>query len=247
MTDGLADRRMGGWWQRFLILGVTAGLLSAYPPIRLSAQVGHPPDASPFRDLRRGMGAQLQLGFLTGERGDVGVGHSSGMTFGLRYQAALGGPTLFTAGVAYAQTDRFIVDPLKDSLTRKSGPFPDDMLLADVGLQFLLTGSKTWHGIAPYIGASLGLAVSEGFPAADSSGYRFGTKFTVAPGAGVRWFPTRRLSVAADLRAIFWKLRYPSSFKVPNAIDSSRVLSVTAPETDWTTHPWLSIGVGWIF
>ncbi|MBI1967544.1 MAG: hypothetical protein HYS40_06110 [Gemmatimonadetes bacterium] len=211
------------------------------------AQVGHDPAASPFQDIRRGGGPMFRIGFLGGERGDVGVGQSSGVTYGLRYEAAVGGPTVLTAGFAYALTDRFAVDPLKDSLTRKSGPYADDLLLADVGLQFQLTGAKTWHGIAPYLGAAVGLAVSNGYPTADSSGYRFGTKFTIAPGAGVRWYPIRRLTVSADLRAIFWKLRYPASFRVPSPVDSSRVLRLNAPDADWTTHPWISIGVGWIF
>lgn len=223
-----------------------AVLLSAYPSNHLSAQVGYAPTASPFHDLQGGGGPAFRVGFLTGERGTVGVGHSSGMTFGVRYETAIGGPTVFTAGVSYARTDRFVVDPYKDSLSRKSGPFPDDMLLADVGLQFLLTGPKTWHGLAPYIGASLGLAISKGSPA-DTSGYEFGTKLTIAPGVGVRWYPARRITVSADLRAIFWKLRYPASYKVPSPVDSSVVLAANAPDADWTTHPWFSIGVGWIF
>ena len=221
------------------------GVLASWRPG--VGQVGFDPAASPFRDIRRGSGPMFRLGYLGGERGGVGVGHANGITYGLRYEAALGGPTFVSVGAMHARTDRFVVDPLKDSLTRKSGPYPDDMLLIDAGLQFALTGPKTWHGLAPYLGAALGLAISNGAPAADSSGYRFGTKFTVAPGAGVRWYPSRRLTVAADLRAIFWKLRYPASYRVPSPVDSSRVLPLNLPDTDWTTHPWISIGVGWIF
>lgn len=209
-------------------------------------QVGYPPAASPYHDIPRGTGPVFRIGYLGGERGTVGVGHSNGMTFGLRYDAMLGGPTVLTVGAAYALTDRFVVDPFLDSVSRRSGPYADDMALVDVGLQFMLTGPKTWHGIAPYLGAAMGLAVSRSGLGADSSGYRFGTKFTVAPGTGVRWYPARHLTVSADVRAIFWKLRYPASFKVP-AADSSRVLPQNAPETDWTTHPWISVGVGWIF
>lgn len=246
MTVGLADRRTDNrWLDRVIALGVVV-VLTASPADRLSAQVGHDPARSPFQDLRRGTGPALQIGYLTGERGSVGVGQSNGLTYGVRYEAAVGGPTLISLGFAYAATNRFVVDPLKDSTSRKSGPFADDVALIDLGLQILLTGPKTWNGLAPYIGAAMGFALSHGSPP-DSSDYAFGTKFTLAPGAGVRWYPTRRITVQADARALFWKLRYPASFKVPSPADSSRVLPVNAPDTDWTTHPWFSIGVGWIF
>jgi len=43
-----------------------------------------------------------------------------------------------------------------------------------------------------------------------------------------------------------WKLNYPITYK-DLAADGTRVLPVTAPESDWTTHYWLSLGVGWTF
>lgn len=226
------------------ILLVALGVVASWRPG--VAQVGHDPAHSPFQDLRRGTGPSFSIGYLGGERGTVGIGQSNGVTYGIRYEAAVGGPTLISLGFAYAATDRFVVNPYKDSTTRKSGPFPDDVGLFDLGLQIMLTGGKTWRGLAPYLGASMGLAISHGSPR-DTSEYKFGTKFTIAPGVGVRWYPSRRIRVQADARALFWRLNYPASFKVPSPVDSSRVLAVTAPETDWTTHPWLSIGVGWIF
>jgi len=139
-----------------------------------------------------------------------------------------------------------VVDPTKDSVSRKSGPYDNTVVLADAGLQLVLTGRKTWRGFAPYVGGALGVAVGSTVKR-DTSGYQFGTKVTIAPNAGVRWYPARRFSVRADFRLLLWKLKYPVSYKVPNAIDGGRVLPVTAPLTEWTTHPWATIGVGWTF
>jgi hypothetical protein len=52
--------------------------------------------------------------------------------------------------------------------------------------------------------------------------------------------------VRGDFRLVLWKLKYPVSYKVP-ASDSSRVLPLTAALSEWTAHPWATIGVGWTF
>src|SRR3989442_12867956 len=126
-----------------------------------AAQVGHDPGHSPYRDVRRGAAWVLTFGYLGGSRGSVGVGLSSGKTGGIRYEASFGaiGASL---GLAYGRTDRYVVDPTQDSLSpqRKTGPFPNDVVLADAGLQLALTGRKTWRGFAPYVGGSPGFAIS---------------------------------------------------------------------------------------
>jgi hypothetical protein len=210
-----------------------------------TAQVGHDPSRSPYRDIRRGGTFLVTGGYFGGSRGRAGVGISNGPTGGLRYELPLG--TIgFSLGLAYAQTTRFVVDPTKDSLTRKTGPYDTDVILADAGLQLALTGRKMWHGVAPYLGAAIGLAIGGGSPP-DPSGYDFGTKITLAPNAGVRWYPTRRVSVRTDFRMVLWRLQYPFSYRVPNTTDGSQVLPADARLTQWTAHPWLTVGVGWTF
>ena len=68
------------------------------------------------------------------------------------------------------------------------GPIDNDVVLADVGLQLSLTGGKSFHGLQPYVGGTLGLAFGSTI-VADTSGYQFGTKFTYGPEAGMRWYP----------------------------------------------------------
>ncbi len=211
----------------------------------VAAQVGHEPGQSPYRDVRRGAVGVLTFGYLGGSRGSVGVGLSEGNTGGIRYEALFGaiGASL---GLAYGRTTRFVVDPFKDTTSRKTGPVNNDVVLFDAGLQLVLTGRKTWRGFAPYVGGALGVAIGGRSPR-DSSGYRFGTTFTIAPNAGLRWYPARRLSVRGDFRLVLWKLKYPTQFKQPDLIDNTPVLPSTAALTEWTSHPWATIGVGWTF
>lgn len=211
-----------------------------------AAQVGHDPAHSPYRDIRRGSGLLASVGWLGGDRGSVPVGPGPGTTLGLHYSLAGGGPVVLLAGATFAALDRYVIDPDSSAATRRSGPEPNDILQLDVGIQLRLTGGKSWRGIAPYLGMALGLAFELRGPN-DPGNYTFGTKFTLAPGAGLRIHPARRLTVVADVRYTFWRLGYPTTYRVANAVDSTTVLPAGASETDWTTHPSLRVGVGWTF
>ena len=219
------------------------GVLASWNAV--SAQVGYEPGHSPYHDIPRGAVWALSVGHLGGSRGDVGVGPSDGLTGGLRYEVPFGavGASL---GMAYARTSRFVQDYTKDSTSRRSALFNDPIVLVDAGLQLVLTGRKSWRHFAPFVGGALGVAVGSAL-AQDTSGYRFGTKITLAPNAGVRWYPARRISVRGDFRLELWKLHYPLSYKVPNKVDGSSVLPLAAPLDQWTAHPWATIGVGWTF
>jgi hypothetical protein len=223
---------------------VWLSVLASYNAV--AAQVGHDPGHSPYHDIPKGAAWVATFGYLSGSRGSVDVGPSDGMTAGLRYEVPLGaiGASL---GVAYARTTSFVMDAstTTDSLSRRSGPYDAGVVLVDAGLQLALAGRKSWHGLAPYIGGALGVAVGQRI-AKDSSGYKFGTKITLAPNAGFRWYPARRLSLRGDFRLELWKLSYPLSYKQQN-FQGSRILDVNASLTEWTAHPWGTIGLGWIF
>jgi hypothetical protein len=230
-------------------LATLAVALTAYPPNRLSAQVGHQPDRSPYRDIQLRSGPVAFVGRLSGDRGRAGPGLSNAMTFGIRYEVPTGQSLLIQFTAAYLQGDRFIIDPRADSTSpqRRTGPVNSAAVLTDINAQLRLTGAKSWRGLAPYIGAGLGLMYDANSPGdTTGSGYTLGTKFTLSGAAGVRWFPSTRVIVNADIRAMMWRLRYPISFHTP-AGDGSRVVPLTEPLTDWTLRPWISLGIGWTF
>ncbi len=237
MIGGRAVGRSGGRWHTPLLFVVVA-VLTARPPDRLFAQVGHDPANSPYRDIRLGATVRVVVGQFGGSRGRVPVGPSDGPTGGLRLHYAVGGTLAFTAGVAYAQTDAFFFDPT-DSVPQAKGPINSDLILADGGLQASLTGGKTWHGLQPYVGATIGFVFGSEF-ASDTSGYGFGTKFSYGPEAGVRWYPARRLSVELGWRLVWYRLQYPLSYR-------PKLLPLNAPLTETTKHPWATVSVGWTF
>jgi hypothetical protein len=235
---GLADGRMGGWTTVRRTVTCIAVVLSGHPPIRLSAQVGHDPGASPYHDIRHGAMLRVVGGYFGGTRGKVPVGPSYGPTGGLRLEYTAGNMLIFTTGIAYAQTDAYYVTAF-DTTPRRVGPINNDLVLADAGLQLSLTGGKTFHGLQPYAGGTLGLAFGTAIPA-DTSGYQFGTKFTYGPEAGVRWYPARRVTVELGARVVFYKLQYPVSYLL-------YVLPANAPRSEGTAHPWATFGVAWTF
>jgi hypothetical protein len=245
------DRTMERWndgnpWTR---LSWALVLLSILPSFQLSAQVGNDPANSPFRDIQLRAGPILFVGRLSNDRGRAGAGVSNALTIGSRYEVPAGRSLLLSFSAAYLQGDRFIIDPAADSSSpnRRTGPFDSNILLTDVGLQLRLTGAKTWRSVAPYVGIGVGLAFDLDSPGdTTGSGYRFGSRLTFSGATGIRWYPSRRLMLNADLRGQAWRLRYPVSFHT-QAPDGSRVVPLEEALTDWTLHPWISLGVGWTF
>lgn len=224
-------------------------LLSNIPTFQLSAQVGHNPGDSPFRDILLRSGMSVVVGHLSNDRGRAGAGMSNALTFGIRYEIPTGRSLQFQFTTAYLHGDRFILDPRADSASpqRRTGPFKSDLALAEIGVQLRLTGGKTWHGFSPYVGTALGMMFDVNSPGdTTGSGYHFGTKFTLAGATGVRWYPARRVAITGELRGHLWRLKYPLSFHAP-ATDGSRVVPTRDPLTDWTLHPWISLGIGWTF
>lgn len=231
---------------RWMIVGM---FLSSIPTLQLSAQVGHDPAHSPYRDILLHSGPVFFVGHLGGDRGNAGAGMSNATTFGARYEIPAGRALHFQFTGAFLHGDRFILDPRADSTSpaRRTGPYKSDLGLLEIGMQLRLTGGKTWHRLAPYVGTGLGLIFDVNSPGdTTGSGYQFGTKLTLAFASGVRWYPARRIMITADARAQLWRLKYPLSFHSA-APDGSRVIPLTQPLNDWTLHPWISVGIGWIF
>ena len=245
MTKEQTAGRLDGWFTPRWAVAVVVALLAVQPSSRLVGQVGYDPAHSPYRDAPTGSGPVFYAGYLGGGRGRVPVGISDGNTWGLRYDLAFGSASI-ELGAAYGQTTRRIVNPFVAVKNNTSGLIDCDIVLVDATLKMALTGPKTWHGLAPYIGASLGVAKGSEL-GQDTSGYSFGTKFTFAPVVGTKFYVGRRLSVSADFRAVFWRLAYPSQFKQPDKADGIPVLAFDAAEFNWTVHPWITLGLGWKF
>lgn len=214
------------------------------------AQVGHPPDRSPFQDIPSGHVITPFIGYVGGDGGPVGVGPHSGTIFGGRYDVRANRSMGIGLSVAHGKLDRLIVNPFVKLANRTTGPVQQPVTFVDLNVQLNLTGGKTWHRLAPFAGLAGGMAFS-GSTAADTSGFKFGSKFYVAPHVGTRVFITRSLMLRADIRAMFWKLAYPQSFtqepvEEPGTDEHSNAVRPSGDLSDWVLTPSLQIGVGYL-
>ncbi len=215
---------------KFMSLRMTAILTLLWVPASALAQVGNAPAHSPFRDIRKGHTLTVTGGYLGGSGGQLNIGPHRGEVIGGRYDIRTGSTIQIGLAVAQANLDRFIVIPAVPPV--RSGPVRQSVTLAEIALQFNLSGGKTWYRIAPFIGAGVGLAFA-GATAADTSTYDFGNEFYFAPSAGLRFFLSDRLHLRGEARAAFWKLDYPSLFE--------------NVRSEWVVSPWLQVGLGYSF
>jgi hypothetical protein len=236
---------------RFLTtFGVTA-LVGFVLASSASAQVGHAPRSSPYRDIRKGHTFSVTGGYFSGDGGQFGIGPHKGGLYGVRYDIRTGSTIQFGLGVSRGDLDRLIVNPFVALANRTTGPVKQSVTFAELALQFNLTGGKSWHRIAPFVAASGGLAFAGGTPA-DTSTFDFGRKVFFAPAVGLRFFLGDRLSLRAEARATFWKLNYPTTFEAepveePGTPDQPNAVITDGKLSEWTTSSWLQVGLGYSF
>ncbi|MEO7985497.1 MAG: hypothetical protein ABI766_03110 [Gemmatimonadales bacterium] len=228
---------------------VALTLCAAATPV--AAQVGHAPGSSPFRDIYKGHSVTAMFGHLGGDGGRFGIAPHSGNSYGIRYDIRAGSTIQMGLGFARAHLDRLIVDPFVALADRVSGPVEQTVTFAEANLQFNLTGGKSWHRLAPFMAASVGLTFPSG-TAADTSGFKLGKKLYLAPTIGTRIFVTHRLHLRAEGRLMFWKLKYPSSFQQepplePGTVDSPNAVISDGRVSEWSATPWLQVGLGYSF
>lgn len=237
----MTDRR----WFRPALPGLVA-LMVAGPA---AAQVGHDPARSPYQDLRYSQFVSATAGYMFGSGGQIGVGPHHGTYFTLRHEFLADRPLSIGLLAGYAQLQRNVaVLEATNPDQRITGPVDDNVTFAEGWLQFNLAGGKTWHGLAPYASAGLGLAFAQKVPS-DTSGYKLGTKFYLAPAVGVRVFVTRRLFVRLEARSIFWNLSYPSTYRTldPDGFGPLQPLLAGRQLKEWSPVPVLHAGLGFAF
>jgi hypothetical protein len=237
-------------WQGATLLVLCCGFMQGFRRTA-SAQVGNPPQSSPFRDIRPGHTFTVTGGYFFGGGGDFNIGPHHGRLIGARYDIRTSRAVQFGLGVTRGNLQRLIVNPFVTLANRRTGPVDQSVTFIDLALQLNVTGGKTWHRLAPFVGLSSGLALATSTPA-DTSGFEFGSELYFAPGIGFRFFLAQRLHLRAEARATFWKLDYPTTFTQepveepgtpgnPNAVITGGSLS------EWTSSSWLSVGLGYSF
>lgn len=212
-------------------------------PAAAAAQVGYPPDHSPYRAITSRTSLSLLGGYIAGSSGNVGVGLADGFVGGLRYEMRLTGPTDGSLTLSWGRLQRMVPHPLAAADAQLTGPVRQSVLFITGGLSILLSGDKTWNGLAPYFGGTIGVGFGGSLPA-DSSGYLFRAKLATGPHLGVRIYPHRSVVLRVEGQLLFWQLKYPSSF-FTGPDGGTPILDPTVASTsEWTVHPSLLIGLG---
>jgi hypothetical protein len=229
---------------------VAALLLLLLAPPAL-AQVGHPPGASPYHDIPKGHMFTALYGQFGGSGGEFQIAPHDGAVYGFRYDIRTGSPVQAGLGFARGSLTRLIVDPFVEVANRVSGPVDQTVTFAEVNLQLNLTGGKSWHRLAPFVGSGFGVTFPSGTPQ-DTSRFEFGKKIYLAPYAGLRLFVTDRISLRGEARVVFWKLKYPTTFEdepalQPGTPGNSNAVITDGRLSEWTTSSWLSVGLGYSF
>ena len=223
------------------LLAGTAVCLAVFQTTAALAQVGHLPENSPYKDMRIKQALVFYGGVMSGGEGNAGVGPTNGPVGGVRWEIAVGAPSILFLGLSMANLERPLVNPDDPPDTRFFDSANQRIVMVDAGLNFVLTGRKTWRGLAPYLGVGFGMAFGGPVPE-DLSGYTFKTKFHIDPTIGIRFHPSPRFHFRIEGRAVFWRLNYP-----PRFFDGTDPLlnDLIQTNTNWTVHPTLLFGIGY--
>ena len=223
----------------FVRLAALAALVA--PAAR--AQVGTLPERSPFRDLEGKQELTLFTG-LGGGRDAVGAAPNGGLALGVRYDLHISGPALLTARLVRQGAERDILTTRGvPPAGRVAGTVSQPLYLADLGLTLNLTGRKSWRNVVPSVTGGLGIA-ADFKNASDSSQFRFGNRFALQFGGGVKWHAHGRWTVRADLLNYFYSVSYPGTFRILAPVDGEQpILPITSGLSRWTRNSMLTVGV----
>lgn len=217
----------------------------------LAAQVGYPPQKSPFRDLEQTQEVSFFTGWYRAKLDPARVGPRSGPMIGVHYQWRASGPANLTATFSRVESERDVLDPeATATCTNKPnckliGTFRWPLYFADVGLALSLTGARSFWHFVPDLKAGIGLA-SDFHTQSDVGDFGFGTRFAFNWGAGIRWVPGGAYQLRVDFTNHLYSLKYPDAYYAP-ADDNSTVLPEKQSHTAWLNNPGLTIGVSYLF
>jgi hypothetical protein len=108
-----------------------------------------------------------------------------------------------------------------------------------------LTGAKSWHGIVPELAAGVGL-ISDFQSKADSGGFKFGTRFALTWGGGIRWSPGGQWQVRGDITNRAYTIAYPESYYTAPT-GGTAVAKSTQSKSFWTNNPAFTLGLSRLF
>jgi hypothetical protein len=198
----------------FVRTAIVPLLLWVVAPAASSAQ--SIPSAYRFIETRHEAGAFA--GLISMDTGPFEFGPEGGILTGLRYALELSGPFSLEGVTSLVAGERSVVDPRRAEGSRIIGTADTYLTSVDARLKFALNGRRTWYGLGPYLTAGGGFLfdlAGEGEldrELDEDDRFSQGNSFLGVMGGGIRFFPTERLVLRADLEGRFWKIGTPSGF-----------------------------------
>jgi hypothetical protein len=209
-----------------------------------SAQVGHLPQNSPYRDLD----VRHEFTFFGGQysagEDPIGIAPRGGPMFGARYQLHLGGPAFVMARWSHVNSERFAIDPTQPEPARQLGKHNVALDLYDIDLALNLTGEKSFHHIVPVI--NLGAGIGSCSCSVDSDPYTFGTPFAFSFGGGLKYVPGGRFQLTLDWSNYLYQVKYPTAYYVTPASGTAAVTGDQA-RSFWKNNRALTLGASLLF
>jgi len=218
----------------------------ALAPASLYAQVGYSPERSPYEDLVTTMSLTAFGGEFHGHQDPARIAPRSGPMYGIQWDWRATGPLYLTGDVAEVSSTRNLIDPAKIAKDRNLGTVSRPLYVANGGFALALPGGRTWHHLAPQLafGAEV---VTDLQSAPDSGGVKFGTRFALTPGLGVRWLGSgrSRFGMRLDLTDHLYSIGYPLTL-YQNAVNDP-VLDPAINRNQWINNPALTFGISYLF
>lgn len=209
-----------------------------------SAQVGHLPENSPFRDIEGGQELTIFSGHFNAGAAPTGTAPKPGPVLGLLYQIHVGGPANLMVRYAHVSTDRLAVDPTLGKTNRSLGTHTSVVSLYDIDIGLNLTGMKSYHRLVPTV--NFGAGVASCTCTVDKDPFTFGTPFAISLGAGLRYVPGGHFQIRVDLNDYLYQLKTPAAYYI-NSADNTPVAAQGTARTFWKNNPTLTVGVSRLF
>jgi len=210
------------------------------------AQVGHAPARSPYIDLEQSQELTLVAGQYHAHRDPANVGPQSGLLLGVHYEWRASGPLHIVGEFARIDSDRRLINPFKPAEAgRELGLTSRPLYSGDIGLGLSLTGGKSWHRIVPELAGGVGV-ISDFHSAADSGGFKFGTRFAFNAASGIRIVPGSSWQIRADVKNRLYTIAYPQTYYAAPA-GGTAVARSSQPKSFWTFNPAFTLGISRLF
>jgi hypothetical protein len=210
-----------------------------------AAQVGFIPTRSPYLDLEQSQEFTIIVGQYHGHRDPADVAPGGGFLIGAHYEWRAGGPAHITGEITRSSSDSRIINPLVGGTGRDLGNLSRPLYSANVGLGLSLTGAKSWHHIVPELSSGLGF-ISDFRSQPDTGGFKFGTRFAINWGGGIRWVPGGKWAVRGDITNKLYTISYPETFFVAPT-GAPAVVPSTQARSFWMNNPAFTLGLSRLF